>query len=201
VTAWLASPQATLVGLLGTQGVLVLVLWHRLRRVRLGWSLVGLGPVLRRGAGRAVLSGAGLGLLALVLSSAVGRALQAWGVDQSAQEAVLLAPLHSAPPGVGLAVVLAGTVVAPVVEEAFFRGYVFRALAVRQGLPLAYMISAGAFALLHQLPTLIPVFFVIGLLLCWAYQHTGNLLAPITAHAVNNSIAFVVALVPSPMQL
>jgi membrane protease YdiL (CAAX protease family) len=100
-----------------------------------------------------------------------------------------------------LAVVLVGAVVAPVVEEAFFRGYVFRALAVRKGLPMAYVISAGAFALLHQLPTLIPVFFVMGLLLCWAYQYTGNLLAPITAHAVNNSIAFALALVPWPMHV
>src|SRR5919199_3802793 len=41
--AWLTTPQATLAGLLATDGAMLLVLWLRLRRLRLGWSVVGLG--------------------------------------------------------------------------------------------------------------------------------------------------------------
>jgi membrane protease YdiL (CAAX protease family) len=63
---------------------------------------------------------------------------------------------------------------------------------------VAYLISAGVFAVFHlngldMLP-LIPVLFVIGLLLCYAYRRTGNLLANITAHCLNNGVTFAIAL-------
>jgi hypothetical protein len=62
--------------------------------------------------------------------------------------------------------------VAPVVEEIFFRGYVFRAIAVRKDVRVAYLVSAMAFAAFHQLPTLMPVLFVVGLLFSLIYQRT-----------------------------
>jgi membrane protease YdiL (CAAX protease family) len=35
-------------------------------------------------------------------------------------------------------------------------------------------------------------------LLCFAYRRTGNLLADITAHAVNNGATFALVLLPLP---
>ena len=60
--AWLTTPQLTLVGLLAGAGTMLLVLWSRLWRLRLDWSVVGIGAGLRKGATRAVLVGLGGGV-------------------------------------------------------------------------------------------------------------------------------------------
>lgn len=204
-SVWLMAPLFTVCGLFVTDGAMVLVLWYRLARQKLGWTMMGLGADFWRaapgrvGAGRAVAFGVGVGIFGLLVSSVLGSALQKLGFDTGAQDRMLIEPLKHAPLGVVLAMVFAGTFVAPTVEELFFRGYVFRAVAVRRGLPLAYVTSAGAFALFHlsgggDLLPIVPGLFVIGLLLCFAYRRTGNLLADITAHAVNNGAAFAIAL-------
>jgi membrane protease YdiL (CAAX protease family) len=186
---------------------MLLVLWYRLRRLKLPWSFVGIDDGLRRfwanftrsepgrmSNAQAILFGLGVGVVGLIVSVILGNLLQAAGLDQSAQDKQLIEPLKKAPLWVTLAMVIGGTFVAPAVEELFFRGYIFRALAVRKGVPVAYLIGAGAFAAYHFIAPLIPVLFVIGLLLCYAYRRTGNLLANITAHAVNNGTAFAIAL-------
>lgn len=197
---WIVVPLFTLAGLFVTDGAMLLVLWHRLARQRLSWSVMGLGASSwraatgRAGPGQAIVFGVGTGAAALVLSTVLGNMLQRLGLDQSGQDKLLIEPLKHTSPWIVLAMVLAGTFLAPAVEELFFRGYVFRAVAVRKGVPLAYLVSAGAFAAFHQMLALIPVLFTIGLLLCYAYRRTGNLLANITAHVVYNGSVFVLAL-------
>jgi membrane protease YdiL (CAAX protease family) len=211
LTSWMQSPEMTPIELLITDGAMLLVLWYRLRRQRLPWSFVGLDSGLRRlGANftrtesgrvsnaQAILFGLAMGVIALIASIILGNLLQRAGLDLSAQDKQLIEPLKTAPLWVTLTMVFGGTFVAPTVEELFFRGYIFRALAVRKTMPVAYLISAGVFAIFHlngldMLP-LIPVLFVIGLLLCYAYRRTGNLLANITAHCVNNGVTFAIAL-------
>jgi membrane protease YdiL (CAAX protease family) len=204
---WSETPFVLLLGVLIGDGVMVLVVWYRLARGKLRWSMVGLGARFlqgaRVGAGKAVLFGLAMGVITLVLSALFEAALQRLGWDMNGQDRLLIDPLKHAPLGVVLAMVFAGTFVAPAVEELFFRGYIFRALAVRKGVGAAYVISAGAFALFHlgggsNLLPLTPVLFVIGLLLCFAYRRTGNLLADITAHALNNGATFALALLPLP---
>jgi membrane protease YdiL (CAAX protease family) len=144
----------------------------------------------------------GIGVLALLVSDILTNALQNVGLDQTGQYKLVIEPLRHSPLWIVLALVAAATLVAPVVEEAFFRGYIFRAIAVRKGLAMAYPISAGAFALNHfflggpDILPLVPVLFVIGLMLCFAYRRTGNLLCDITAHALNNGATFALALLP-----
>jgi membrane protease YdiL (CAAX protease family) len=206
---WSETPIVLLLGLVIVDGFMVLVLWYRLSRAQLRWSTVGLGTWSCHGArdriraGKAVLFGLAIGVVALLLSAVLGAAFQRLGFDTNGQDRLLIEPLKRAPLGVVLAMVFAGTFVAPVVEELFFRGYVFRALAVRRGVFPAYVISATTFAFFHlssgsDLLPLTPIFFVIGVLLCFAYRRTGNLLADITAHAVNNGATFALALLPWP---
>lgn len=203
---WLMAPLFTLLGLFVTDGAMLLVLWYRLARVKLSWAALGLGAGFWRaapgrvGPGRAMGIGLAVGVVGLVVSSALGGALQRLGLDESGQDKLLIEPLKHAPLVVVLAMVFAGTFIAPAVEELFFRGYVFRAVAIRRGAPLAYLISAATFAAFHlagggSLLPILPGLFVIGLMLCFAYHRTGNLLADITAHAVNNGAAFLLALV------
>ncbi len=210
--AWLRAPLFTVFGLFVTDGAMLLVLWYRLARQRLPWSAVGLiAPTRERllralrsepgrlGAGPSILVGLGIGAVGLVLSAILGAELQRLGFNQNGQDKLLIEPLKHAAPWVVLSMVFLGTFMAPTVEELFFRGYVFRSVAVRQGVPAAYLVSAGTFALVHllgglDLLPLVPVLFMIGLLLCYAYRRTGNLLTDITAHAFNNGAAFALAL-------
>jgi membrane protease YdiL (CAAX protease family) len=209
---WSQTPVVLLLGLVIVDGFMVLVVWYRLSRAQLRWSTVGLGTWSLHGAreriraGKAVLFGLAIGVVALLLSAVLGAAFQRLGFDMNGQDRLLIAPLKHAPLEVVLAMVFAGTFMAPVVEELFFRGYVFRALAVRRGVVPAYVISAATFAFFHlsggsDLLPLTPVLFVIGLLLCFAYRRTGNLLADIAAHALNNGAAFALALLPLPFHL
>lgn len=206
---WLAAP---LFGLLVSDSAMLLVVWYRMGRQKLNWAVVGLDAGAWRrlvqglagtdgqvGPGRAILFGLGIGVVALILSDVMGGILQWLRLDMSGQDKLLIEPLKTAPLWVVLATVFGGTFIAPAVEEIFFRGYIFRAVAVRKGLPLGYLVSAGAFAVIHltggfDLWPIVPVLFVVGLLLCFAYRRTGNLLANITAHAFYNGAAFAFAL-------
>jgi len=199
---WVQAPQFNTAALLLTDIGIMLVVWFRLSRLRLPWSVVGLGAALRDRAGRAVLVGLGLGLVALILSDLVTTALQRRGADVNGQQRVLIQPLYGAPGWAVLLFVLAGSFVAPVVEEVLFRGYIFRALAARKSVPLAYIISAGTFAAVHlgegrtlgDLLPLVPALFIVGALLCFAYHRTGNLLSDITAHVFFNGVGFIATL-------
>lgn len=84
--------------------------------------------------------------------------------------------------------------VAPVVEELFFRGFCFRAVRNRFG----FVVAAGAvstiFGLLHYTGpdtlVLIPPLIFLGVLFCWLYERTGSLWPSILLHLLNNALAF-----------
>ncbi len=88
-------------------------------------------------------------------------------------------------------------VVAPIVEELFFRGYVFTAL--RSSLPTGWaaVITGVIFGAVHGFGSpigfLVPL-AVLGIVLCLVYWKTGSLLWCIALHLTNNAIALSVAL-------
>ncbi len=86
---------------------------------------------------------------------------------------------------------------APIMEETFFRGFLFGGLRGRWGLLGAAFASGLLFALAHftglsGLP-LLPAIGMIGMLFAWSYHYTGSLFAPILAHFLFNLVGFVVA--------
>jgi len=92
-----------------------------------------------------------------------------------------------------LAVAFLVTVVAPVGEEFFFRGFFFRALANWRGIWPAALITGITFGAIHAggspVGFLVPL-AIFGVLLCLLYARTKSLYPPIVLHAINNSIAF-----------
>jgi len=82
---------------------------------------------------------------------------------------------------------LFAVVLAPVAEEFIFRGMLFP-FVKQLGFPqLAWFGVSGLFALIHlDAAIFIPLFFL-ALTLTWLYERTGNLLAPIAAHALFNA--------------
>lgn len=81
--------------------------------------------------------------------------------------------------------------VAPLSEELFFRGFLFRAVQGRAGLAVGLSVSALVFAGFHLNLGVVLPFFAIGLIFAWAYHASGSLWTPIAAHAIFNGISFI----------
>ena len=88
---------------------------------------------------------------------------------------------------------------APFVEEVLFRGLVFGNLKNKSRL-LAYVVSCALFAFLHVWQfavvhqdvtyfLLCVQYLVPGLVLAWAYEHSGTLWSAIAVHAVVNALS------------
>jgi membrane protease YdiL (CAAX protease family) len=92
-----------------------------------------------------------------------------------------------------LAVAFLVSVVAPVAEEFFFRGYFFTALRNWRGLWPAAIGTGIVFGAIHGSSAdpafLLPLAFF-GFVLCLIYAKTGSLYPCIALHCANNSIAF-----------
>ncbi len=84
---------------------------------------------------------------------------------------------------------LAALVVAPAVEELFFRGFVFGGLRSRLDFPFASAASALAFALIHLMPVSAPPLFAVGLGTAALYERHRSLLPSLAAHVTYNGIA------------
>jgi len=88
-------------------------------------------------------------------------------------------------------------VAAPLCEEIFFRGMLFRLLRTRIPLWSAVLVSAIAFGLAHASPAvslaLLPSFVYMGVVLAVVYARTGWLTNSMLLHGLNNAIVTVLA--------
>ena len=90
-----------------------------------------------------------------------------------------------------VAAVVLIAVVAPFVEELFFRGFVFGGLRSSFDLWVAVLLSGAVFGLIHAptgITTVIPL-AGLGCALAWLYDRTGSLWPCILIHAINNGLA------------
>lgn len=92
-----------------------------------------------------------------------------------------------------LAVSAAVIVVAPVTEEVFFRGFLYRALRTRLRVWAAASIDGVIFGSLHfqgaSSVEILPVIVVFGVGVCLAYEATGSIFSVIAIHAAFNTYA------------
>ncbi len=96
-----------------------------------------------------------------------------------------------------VAVTLLVTVAAPIVEETFFRGFLFGALWRWKGWVLGAVVSGVMFGLVHAGGTsaiFLPPLAILGFLLAYLYYRTGSLLPGMGVHAFNNALALGVTL-------
>ena len=77
---------------------------------------------------------------------------------------------------------------APVVEEIFFRGFLYPAMKRRVSVPWAIFISAALFSTLHLTWSGWLPILGLGMLLAYSYEKTGSLLVPIFIHSVHNAL-------------
>jgi uncharacterized protein len=89
--------------------------------------------------------------------------------------------------------------VAPVAEEFFFRGFFYRALRSRYSVLGAALIDGLLFGAIHwDFSTadgllIVPPLAALGFTFCLVYERTGSLYPVIALHALNNAIAYAVA--------
>ncbi|MCH7565981.1 MAG: CPBP family intramembrane metalloprotease [Gemmatimonadetes bacterium] len=86
-------------------------------------------------------------------------------------------------------------ILAPFIEEVFFRGFLFGGLQGRWGVPRAALGSGLIFGLAHFAEpsslAILPAIGMIGALFAWGYYYTGSLYVPIAAHFVWNLFTFI----------
>ena len=87
-----------------------------------------------------------------------------------------------------------GVVVAPVAEEALFRGIILPLLMKRIGAGAAIFVTSLLFAIIHfHLPSIIPL-FVLALALSIAYIMTKSIVVPIVMHVFFNGMSLALLL-------
>ena len=173
------------------QGAALALIGPFLREHGATWSeAFGLGHERRRAVLLGLLVAMAFLPLAWLLQMAIAGLLSLLHVNANTQVAVQA--LQDAPTWVQrLPLGIVAIVLAPPAEEMLFRGLLYP-FVKRAGFPrLALWGTSLLFALVHQnLVSFVPL-ILLALLLTWLYERTDNLLAPIAAHSVFNTLNFV----------
>lgn len=98
------------------------------------------------------------------------------------------------PPGV---IFLMGAIVAPLIEELFFRGFLFGGMVKNFGWKKAAVISSLVFAFVHIIsPASIrffPFYFGLGFGFAWLYYKSGSIVPSIIMHGLHNFLIYAIA--------
>jgi membrane protease YdiL (CAAX protease family) len=165
------APAIALFGLHGLVGVHVL----RVESEKLaGWF---------RFDRRAVMWGLGGSVLLLGFNGLYGLLLDALGIVPPDVAAMLRGLLPES------VLFVWAAVLAPIVEELYFRGRLMDAFTPRLGSGWAGTITSLAFAAIHGIPAFFPAYVVFAFVLLALRRRTGGLVAPILAHMINNAFA------------
>ena len=79
------------------------------------------------------------------------------------------------------------TLIGPVAEELFFRGFAYPVVRRRLGAGKSILLVSFVFAALHMnVVSFFPI-FALGILLAYLYEKTGSLIPAITVHIIHNS--------------
>ncbi|MBL7070804.1 MAG: CPBP family intramembrane metalloprotease [Candidatus Omnitrophica bacterium] len=81
------------------------------------------------------------------------------------------------------------SILGPILEEVFFRGFMYGVFKKRAGALWGVILSALFFAYIHaNLASFFPI-ICLGILLAYLYERTGSLIPSITVHAIHNSLS------------
>jgi uncharacterized protein len=89
-------------------------------------------------------------------------------------------------------------VAGPLWEEILFRGCLLGRFRRHGYVASGIVLSALAFAVAHRVPSLIPTYFLRGLLLGWLCHRTASLWPPFVVHASWNFMALLWAMQLAP---
>ncbi len=164
--------------------LLVAAALFSVRKYRLSWSSLGLRLPMRGGYWFPL----PVFFAALTILLAYGAIISLMGIEADTPDA----------PDSTIGIILLGIlalVLAPFMEEVFFRGFLFGGLRGRWGVAGAAFATGLLFALVHfqdvSSLAVLPLIGIIGMLFAWGYYYTGSLLAPVVAHFMFNLMSFL----------
>jgi hypothetical protein len=182
------------IGVFITLWELILLLpawWFTVRKYDTGWNALG----LRGFRVSTVAIGCGFMLLSFGFNFAYNFVLSLFNL-QAQPDVVALFDQASSP----WPLLVGGVVVAPVVEELFFRGFVFTGLREKHGWKLAGVISAGLFAVLHLQPWAVPPIFLLGLIFAYLYHRSESIWPAVIMHVITNGLGLGAAYLVSQFE-
>jgi membrane protease YdiL (CAAX protease family) len=166
-----------------TVGFMVFLMWHKYRTRLLDAVCWNLPPAAF--AWGAFAAGSGLGLSIQLLSGFLDRWMpKSLPIQQ-----------YFRTPSAAYALAAFGILIAPVVEEMFFRGFLYPALARPLGTAVAMVLTSGGFALIHaeQLARAwapLVVLFIVGMVLTAVRARTRSLAVCVLIHMGYNFTLF-----------
>ncbi|TAK25402.1 MAG: CPBP family intramembrane metalloprotease [Chloroflexota bacterium] len=184
-TGPLLSLPALVAAMLATQvGLMAVLIWRAVRPGALTWEEIGLTS---EHLGNRVIRGVVGGFVIFALAGLVGGAMRGLGIDQN--QARQFDAVRSAAPSQFIGIWLMASVVAPICEESFFRGWIFTALRARHGRVIAYAGSSLLFAAIHMnLAAIVPI-VIMSLGLAFLYDRSRSVVPGVVAHGLNNGVA------------
>ena len=178
------STRDILVGTLLTANLLGILFFFLYRPPHITWvsTLAGVSGKNRKRSGLVFLLAIPLIFLVNLLQEILVPDMPDW-VDGDSMNDLMFHPL-------GLLTI---TLFGPLSEELLFRGGVQTNLEVlkKGNARIPILISALVFSIIHLNPAQMPVAFLLGLVLGFAYWWTDSLIAPFCIHVFNNSMACV----------
>jgi membrane protease YdiL (CAAX protease family) len=192
---FIPNDKVVVVGLMLNEALLLgtLLTWVR-RRHGVGLRELGLRDVTASNVG----AGIAVGIAGLLLAQIVGTIVVnvAQNVAGHAIEQPKQIPLQNSPSTAMLVLLGVSVIVfAPLAEELFFRGFLFRGLRNWMRAGPAIVLSAAIFAISHVVPLVILPIFALGMLLAGVVERRGSLVPSMVAHATFNTFGFVVGFV------
>jgi membrane protease YdiL (CAAX protease family) len=95
---------------------------------------------------------------------------------------------------------LTGIVIAPLVEEIFFRGFLYTGLREKVGWISAALISSALFAVVHFQPISMPPIFLLGLVFAYLYERTKSIWPAVIMHFATNTLSLAAAYMLSQLE-
>ena len=181
-------------GLLVSLGELLLLLpvwWLAVHKYGVAWSALGLRPFATAMVG----TGCRLMFGSFLFNFVYGSLLAFFGLRMQ----VDLVPIFQEVASPWL-LFLGGAVIAPIVEEIFFRGFLFAGLRSHYGWQKAAVISSAIFAVLHLTPTAILPIFILGYIFAYLYHRSDSIWPAILMHVLTNTLALGAAYLASTGQ-
>jgi membrane protease YdiL (CAAX protease family) len=158
--------------------------WLTVRKYKVGWRALG----LRGFDGQTLGLGCGLMALALAFNFVYSALLALFDLQMEVDWVAIFEATSS--PGLLLA---GGSIVAPIVEEIFFRGFVFSGLRPRYGWQKAALISSAVFAVAHFQPAAIVPIFILGFIFAYLYHRSNSVWPAILMHVLTNALGLIAA--------
>ena len=160
--------------------VILIFAWKRIH-----WKYLGFGKF------NSITMGMGCGLLiagyfVILLHNLI---LLALGVDTQGEKIITIFDNLNSP----VWFLLVGIVFAPIVEEIFFRGFLFQGFRQRYGWAPAILISSAIFAAAHLDPIAFIPTFILGSVLAYVYHRSNSVWPGIILHFLVNAFGLCAA--------